>query len=103
MTARRSVSGSEVSLRAGPTSKRIPASSPTTEIRDARSICRSAVRRRVSMGARVLLTTTKIRERVWELTIRAEQEKDPERKGVAILIDVDLIEELSGAVVMKRD
>lgn len=44
-----------------------------------------------------------VRERVWELTVPAEQEKDPEKKGVAILIDVTLIEELSGAVVMKRD
>lgn len=45
----------------------------------------------------------KVRERVWELTVPLEKEKDPERKGVAILIDVDLIEELSGTVVMKRD
>lgn len=44
-----------------------------------------------------------IRERVWAKTIPAEQERDPEKKGTAILIDVELIEELSGNVVMQRD
>jgi hypothetical protein len=43
------------------------------------------------------------REKAWGLTNKPEQEKDPEKKGVAILIDLDLIEDLSGAVVMKRD
>ncbi len=43
------------------------------------------------------------RQRVWELTIPAEKERDPEKKGHAVIIEVDLIEELSGAVVMKRD
>lgn len=43
------------------------------------------------------------RDRAWDITVKAEQEKDPEKKGVAVLIRVDLIEELSGTVVMKRD
>jgi hypothetical protein len=43
------------------------------------------------------------RERAWTLTVPLEQEKDPEKKGVAILIDVERIEELSGTVVMQRD
>ena len=43
------------------------------------------------------------RERAWALTIPFEQERDPERKGVAVLIDVERIEELSGAVIMARD
>jgi predicted pyridoxine 5'-phosphate oxidase superfamily flavin-nucleotide-binding protein len=42
------------------------------------------------------------RDRAWDLTIPLEQEKDPDRKGVAILIDVDRVEELSGNVVMQR-
>jgi general stress protein 26 len=42
-------------------------------------------------------------ENAWDKTVPAEQEKDKDRKGVAILIDVDLIELLSGAAVMKRD
>ena len=44
-----------------------------------------------------------LRDEVWDRTIPAEQERDPEKKGIAILIDVDLIEELSGTVVMERD
>ena len=43
------------------------------------------------------------RERAWKLTVPAEQERDPEKKGVAVLIDVELIEDLSGTVVMKKD
>jgi predicted pyridoxine 5'-phosphate oxidase superfamily flavin-nucleotide-binding protein len=42
-------------------------------------------------------------ERAWELTVPAEKEKDPKKKGVAVLIDIDLIEELSGTVVMQRE
>lgn len=43
------------------------------------------------------------RERVWNLTIPAEQERDAQKQGVAILIAVDRVEELTGNVVMKRD
>ena len=43
------------------------------------------------------------RERAWDLSGKAEQDRDPERKGIGILIRVDLIEDLGGAVVMKRD
>jgi hypothetical protein len=43
------------------------------------------------------------REQVWERTIKAEQDRDPEKKGVGVLIDVDKIELLSGAVVMQKD
>jgi hypothetical protein len=35
--------------------------------------------------------------------VPAEKEKDPKKKGVAVLIDIDLIEELSGTVVMQRE
>ena len=43
------------------------------------------------------------RERAWALTIPGEQQRDPEKKGYAVLIKVDLIEELSGNVIMKAD
>ena len=43
------------------------------------------------------------RDRAWDLTVPLEQEKDPDRKGVAVLIEVDRIEELSGAIIMERD
>lgn len=42
------------------------------------------------------------REKVWDVTIPAEQERDKEKKGVGVLIDVDKIELLSGKVVMER-
>lgn len=41
-------------------------------------------------------------ERAWDLTNADERARDPERKGVAVLIRVDLIEDLGGGVVMKR-
>ena len=44
-----------------------------------------------------------IREKVWDRTVQAEKEFDPDKKGVAVLIDVDLIEELSGKAMMKAD
>ena len=44
-----------------------------------------------------------LRESVWQRTIQAEKEKDPEKKGFAVLIDVDRIELLNGNVVMQRD
>lgn len=42
------------------------------------------------------------RERAWELAGAVERSRDPEKKGVAVLIKVDRIEELSGAVIMER-
>jgi hypothetical protein len=44
-----------------------------------------------------------VREQVWQRTIKAEQDRDPEKKGVGVLIDVEKIELLSGAVVMQKD
>jgi hypothetical protein len=41
------------------------------------------------------------REKVWDLTIPAEQERDKEKKGVGILIDVERVELLSGKSVME--
>jgi hypothetical protein len=43
------------------------------------------------------------RDRAWDLCHKDEQARDPEKKGVAILVRVDKIEELTGAVVMQRD
>lgn len=54
-------------------------------------------------GEARIATSDADRERAWQLTNKAEQERDPERKGVAILIRVDLIDNLGGEVVMKRD
>jgi pyridoxamine 5'-phosphate oxidase-like protein len=43
------------------------------------------------------------RARAWDLSPPAEQARDPERKGVAILIRVDRIEDLAGQVIMQRE
>ena len=43
------------------------------------------------------------RDHVWNLSPNDERGRDTERKGVAILIRVDLIEDLAGQVIMKRD
>jgi predicted pyridoxine 5'-phosphate oxidase superfamily flavin-nucleotide-binding protein len=44
-----------------------------------------------------------IRARAWELSPPAEQARDPDKKGAAILIRIDLIEDLSGQVIMRRE
>jgi predicted pyridoxine 5'-phosphate oxidase superfamily flavin-nucleotide-binding protein len=43
------------------------------------------------------------RARVFALSPAIEQSRDPQRKGVAVLIRVDLIEDLAGEVIMQRD
>ena len=43
------------------------------------------------------------RERVWNLSPNDERGRDTERKGVAVLIRIDLIEDLAGQIIMKRD
>ncbi len=54
-------------------------------------------------GEARIATSEADRQRAWDISGKSEQDRDPERKGVAILIRVDLIEDLGGAVVMKRD
>jgi len=41
------------------------------------------------------------REKVWDKTIQAEKDRDPEKKGLGILITVERVEELSGKVLMQ--
>jgi hypothetical protein len=54
-------------------------------------------------GVARVATSEADRERAFQLSSKREQERDPEKKGVAILIRVDMIEDLSGTVVQKRD
>jgi len=44
-----------------------------------------------------------IRDNVMARTVPAELDRDPERKGVAVLVKVDRITELSGNVLQQRD
>ena len=43
------------------------------------------------------------RDKAWTLTNHEEQSKDPEKKGAAVLIDLDLIEQIDSQIIMKRD
>ena len=54
-------------------------------------------------GKARIVTSGPERDRAWELTNYEEQSKDPEKKGAAILIDLDLIEEIDSKVIMKRN
>lgn len=42
-----------------------------------------------------------LRDAVWARTVPLEQEKDPERKGVAVVIDVTAVNDLSGKVLQQ--
>jgi hypothetical protein len=44
-----------------------------------------------------------IRDNVMNRTIQAELDRDPERQGVAVLVKIHRITELSGNVVQQRD
>jgi hypothetical protein len=44
-----------------------------------------------------------VREEVMGRTVQAELDRDPERLGVAVLVRVDRITELSGNVLQQRD
>ena len=44
-----------------------------------------------------------VRDEVMGRTVQAELDRDPERMGVAVMVKVDLINELSGNVVQQRD
>lgn len=44
-----------------------------------------------------------IREEVMSRTVQPELDRDPERKGVAVVVKVDLINDLGGNVIQQRD
>jgi predicted pyridoxine 5'-phosphate oxidase superfamily flavin-nucleotide-binding protein len=54
-------------------------------------------------GKARLVTSGPERDRAWELTNHEEQSKDPEKKGAAVLINLDLIEQIDSKVIMQRD
>lgn len=53
----------------------------------------------ISENPRVVVFYRKPQER----TVRPELDRDPDRKGVAVLIEIDLIDELSGNVLQRWD
>ena len=53
-------------------------------------------------GTAVVHESGAIREEVMSRTVQAELDRDPERLGVAVLVKVDKISELSGNVLQER-
>ena len=53
-------------------------------------------------GTAVVHESGPIREEVMSRTVKAELDRDPERLGVAVLIKIDKIAELSGNVLQER-
>ena len=53
-------------------------------------------------GAAEVHESDAIREEVMARTVQAELDRDPERLGVAVLVKVDRINELSGNILQER-
>ena len=53
-------------------------------------------------GTAVIHESGPIREKVMSRTVQAELDRDPERLGVAVLVKVDRIAELSGNILQER-
>ena len=54
-------------------------------------------------GKARLVTSGPDRDKAWDLTNHEEQSKDPDKKGAAVIIDLDLIEQIDSTVIMKKD
>ena len=54
-------------------------------------------------GKARVVTSGPDRDRAWDLTNHEEQSKDPDKKGAAVIIELDLIEQIDGSVIMKKD
>ena len=54
-------------------------------------------------GTATIYESGAIRENVMQRTVQAELDRDPERQGVAVLVRLDRVTELSGNVLQQRD
>ena len=54
-------------------------------------------------GVATVHETGRTRDEVMSRTVQGELDRDPERQGVAVLVRVDLINDLSGLVIQQRD
>jgi len=54
-------------------------------------------------GTARIVTDPATREKIWNNTIPAEQERDKDKTGMGVLIDVDRIEELNGKLIMDKN
>ena len=53
-------------------------------------------------GKARLVTSGPERDKAWDLTNHEEQSKDPDKIGAAVIIDLDLIEQIDSTVIMQR-
>ena len=51
-------------------------------------------------GVATVHATGPVRDKVWDMTVPFERERDPEKKGVAVVIALGKVEDLSGAPVV---
>jgi predicted pyridoxine 5'-phosphate oxidase superfamily flavin-nucleotide-binding protein len=54
-------------------------------------------------GTATIYDSGPIRDDVMNKTIQAELDRDPERQGVAVLVKIDKVGELSGNILQQRD
>jgi predicted pyridoxine 5'-phosphate oxidase superfamily flavin-nucleotide-binding protein len=54
-------------------------------------------------GKARLVTSGPERDQAWALTNHEEQSKDPDKKGAAVIIDLDRIEQIDSSVIMQKD
>ena len=54
-------------------------------------------------GTARIVTDPAIKQKVWDNTVPVEQERDKDKTGVGVLIDVDRIEELNGKTIMDKN
>jgi hypothetical protein len=45
----------------------------------------------------------RLRDEVMQRTVQAELDRDPDRRGVAVVVELDRVEMMSGEVLMKRE
>jgi IMP cyclohydrolase len=54
-------------------------------------------------GKARVVTSGPERDKAWALTNHEEQSKDPDKKGAAVIIDLDRIEQIDSTVIMAKD
>lgn len=53
-------------------------------------------------GRATVIESGDLREQVWDRVVEFEQGRDPEKKGVAVIVEVDKVETYGGQLLMER-
>ena len=54
-------------------------------------------------GTATLHESNEVRDKIWDMTPQPERDRDPDKQGVAVLVKIDSITDLSGTVLQQRD